>query len=66
MISSFQLADLNPETLNAIGDLTESDEAVEAINQVGPAVEILKNVVDTPIILFVPIAAGLLVAFGVG
>jgi len=59
---------LDADTLSALGDVQELNDALDgAVDGVGPAVgDILQTVVASPFIIAVPIAAGLLVAFGLG
>jgi hypothetical protein len=67
--SSFNIADgLDADTLNALGDIQQLDEAIDNLEvQGGPAIgDIVTNAVASPAILLVPILAGGLVAFAVG
>jgi len=71
-ISSSSLkAGLDADTLSALGDLQELNQALDgavdgALEQAqNPALSILTKLVDSPAILAVPIGAGLLVAFGI-
>jgi len=65
---SMLLADgLDADTLNALGDIQEIEDAVDAASDSTAAIgSIVTQIVDSPIILAVPIGAGLLVAFGLG
>ncbi len=58
---------LNPETLDALGNIQDSSDSIDSIAQAAtPVGSVLTKVVASPIILAVPIGAGLLVAFGIG
>ena len=63
---SLPLADgLDAETLNALGDVQELNEALDsAVDGSGVVVNGLQELVASPLILIVPIGAGLLVAIG--
>ena len=65
---SLPLADgLDAETLNALGDVQELNEALDsAVDGSGVVVNGLQELVASPLILIVPIGAGLLVAIGLG
>lgn len=67
---SLQLADgLDADTLGALGDLQELNDALDgAIDAANPnsAGDILQTLVASPAIIAVPIGAGLLVAFAIG
>ena len=67
---SLPLADLDADTLGALGDIQELNSALDGAldaavdpNAVG---DILQKVVASPFIVAVPIGAGLLVALGLG
>ena len=65
----FVLADggLDPDTLQALGEVTELNDALDgAISAGNPAAGLLTNLVASQFIILVPITAGLLVAFGIG
>lgn len=65
--STISIADLDSETLSALGDVQELNDALgDAIDMSNPAANILTKIVDSPLIVAVPIVAGLLVAFTVG
>jgi hypothetical protein len=73
LISSTSLkGGLDADTLNALGDLQELNQALDGAvdgaleSAQNPALSILTKLVDSPAILAVPIGAGLLVAFLVG
>ena len=58
---------LDAETLNALGDVQELNEALDtAVDSSGIVVNGLQNLVSSPLVLAVPIGAGLLVALGLG
>jgi predicted PurR-regulated permease PerM len=69
--SSSLKAGLDADTLSALGDLQELNQALDgavdgALEQAqNPALSVLTKLVDSPAILAVPIGAGLLVAFGI-
>ena len=66
--SSLSIADgLDAETLGALGDVQDLTDALnDAIDVSNPTADILTKLVDSPLILVIPIGAGLLVASGVG
>ena len=65
--STITIADLDSETLSALGDVQELNDALgDAIDMSNPAANILTKLVDSPFVIAVPIVAGLLVAFSVG
>lgn len=58
---------LDAETLNALGDVQELNEALDtAVDGSGIVVNGLQSLVASPLVLVVPIAAGILVALGLG
>jgi hypothetical protein len=58
---------LDPETLESLGDIQDLNEALDgAIDNANPAISILTKLVASPLVLAVPIGAGVLVAFLVG
>lgn len=64
----FPLADLDAETLDALGDINELNDALDGVvdNAINPTVGILTKLSASPLIVAVPILAGILVAFGFG
>ena len=64
----FPIADLDAETLDALGDINELNDALDGVvdNAVNPTVGIQTKLSASPLIVAVPILAGLLVAFGFG
>ena len=64
----FPLADLDAETLDALGDINELNDALDGVvdSAVNPTVGILTKLSASPLIVAVPILAGILVAFGFG
>ena len=70
MLSSASLplaGGLDAETLNALGDVQELNEALDtAVDGSGIVVNGLQSLVASPLVLVVPIAAGILVALGLG
>jgi len=73
-LSSLSIADgLDAETLSALGDaetLSDVQDLTDALNDAidvsNPTADVLTRLVDSPLILLIPIGAGLLVASGVG
>ena len=67
-LSSLSIADgLDAETLSALGDVQDLTDALnDAIDVSNPTADVLTRLVDSPLILLIPIGAGLLVASGVG
>lgn len=65
---SFLLNALDAETLDALGDVSELNEALDNVvdSTVNPAVGVLTKLSASPAIIAVPIVAGLLVAIGFG
>lgn len=62
------IADLDAETLDALGDIGELNDALDGVvdSAVNPTVGILTKLSASPLIVAVPILAGILVAFGFG
>jgi hypothetical protein len=65
---TFALADLDAETIEALGDVSELNYALDGVvdGAVNPAVGILTKLSASPVIVLIPVLAGLLVAVGFG
>ena len=58
---------LDPDTINALGSVVDSSDSLDAtIEAVTPLASVATKLVASPLIIAVPIGAGLLVALGFG
>jgi hypothetical protein len=61
------LADLSPDTLDALGDVGDAADSLDAaVGQLNPAVAVIDKLVEMKVLVAIPIIAGLLVAVGLG
>ena len=68
LLNTFNIASgLDADTLGALGDVQDLNQALDdAIVTGNPASNILTKIVSSPLIIAIPIGAGLLVALGLG
>ena len=68
LFTTFNIASgLDADTLGALGDVQDLNQALDdAIVTGNPASNVLTKIVSSPLIIAIPIGAGLLVALGLG
>ena len=68
LLHTFNIASsLDADTLGALGDVQDLNQALDdAIVTGNPASNVLTKIVSSPLIIAIPIGAGLLVALGLG